>query len=68
MRLFSVYELARVSLGEALPTIGTIFLSMNGDVYIISSEAPRPGGLVSRVHLRPGWSHGLGSVRGRSWL
>jgi hypothetical protein len=54
LRLSTGEELARVALDATLPTIGTIFLGMNDDVYIISSETGGTNGLVSRVHLRPG--------------
>lgn len=52
LRLSTGEELARVPLDASLPTIGTIFLGMNDDVYIISSEAPGPNGLISRIYLR----------------
>ena len=54
LRLSTGDELARVSLDASSPTIGTIFLGMNEDVYIISSEAGGPNGLVSRVDVPPG--------------
>lgn len=53
LRLSTGEELAKVPLDASLPTIGAIFLGMNNDVYIISSETGGADGLVSRVHLRP---------------
>lgn len=45
-------RLATVPLGANLPTIGTIFLGMNEDVYILSSEAGGDKGLISRIFVR----------------
>ena len=57
LRLSTGEELARVRLDASLPTIGTIFVGMNDDVFIISSETDTPNCLVSRIHLkRRGWS------------
>ncbi len=52
LKLSTGEELARVPLDASLPTIGAIFLGMNDDVYIISSEAPGPNGLISRIYSR----------------
>lgn len=46
LRLSTGEELARVPLDACLPTIGTISLGMNDDVYIISSEAPGSDGPI----------------------
>lgn len=53
LRLSSGDELAKVPLDATLPTIGAIFLGMNNDVYITSSEAGGSDGLMSRVFVRP---------------
>lgn len=42
-------ELASVPLQAKQPTIGTIFVGMNDDVFIVSSEASGTGGLISRI-------------------
>lgn len=56
LRLSTGEEVARVRLDASLPTIGTIFLGTNDDVFIISSETGTPNGLVTRIHLkRRGW-------------
>ncbi|HEY0727869.1 MAG TPA: hypothetical protein VGD38_07375, partial [Pyrinomonadaceae bacterium] len=52
LRLSTGEELASVPLSANLPTIGTIFLGMNEDVYILSSEAGTNNGLVSRIFLK----------------
>ena len=52
----------RVPLDVTLPTIGNIFLGMNDDVYMVSTETPGPDGLVSRVYMRPGRGHGPGGA------
>lgn len=52
LRLSTGEELASVPLSANLPTIGTIFLSMNEDVYILSSEAGTSNGLISRIFLK----------------
>jgi hypothetical protein len=52
LRLSTGEELATVPLAANLPTIGTIFLGMNEDVYILSSEAGSDNGLISRIFLR----------------
>ena len=51
LRLSTGEELASVPLAANLPTIGTIFLGMNEDVYILSSEAGSNDGLISRIFL-----------------
>lgn len=51
LRLSTGEELASVPLSANLPTIGTIFLGMNEDVYILSSEAGSNNGLISRIFL-----------------
>jgi hypothetical protein len=52
LRLSTGEELATVPLSANLPTIGTIFLGMNQDVYILSSEAGSDNGLISRIFLQ----------------
>lgn len=52
LRLSTGEELASVPLSANLPTIGTIFLGMNEDVYILSSEAGSDNGLISRIFLQ----------------
>jgi hypothetical protein len=52
LRLSTGDELASVSLPANLPTIGTIFLGMNDDVYILSSEAGSDNGLISRIFVQ----------------
>jgi len=52
LRLSTGEELAAVPLDATLPTIGTIFLGMNEDVYILSSEAGSDKGLISRIFAR----------------
>lgn len=52
LRLSTGEELASVPLSANLPTIGTIFLGMNEDVYILSSEAGTDNGLISRIFLQ----------------
>ena len=52
LRLSTGEELASVPLDANLPTIGTIFLGMNEDVYILSSEAGSDNGLISRIFLQ----------------
>ncbi len=54
LKLSTGEELARVALEASLPTIGTIFLGMNNDVYIISSETGGSDGLLSRVSIARG--------------
>lgn len=51
LRLSTGAELASVPLDANLPTIGTIFLGMNDDVYIINSEAGSQDGLISRIFV-----------------
>jgi hypothetical protein len=52
LRLSTGEELASVPLAANLPTIGTIFLGMNEDVYILSSEAGSSNGLISRIFVQ----------------
>lgn len=52
LRLSTGEELATVPLAANLPTIGTIFLGMNEDVYILSSEAGTDYGLISRIFVQ----------------
>ncbi len=52
LRLSTGEELATVPLDANLPTIGTIFLGMNQDVYILSSEAGSNKGLISRIFVQ----------------
>jgi hypothetical protein len=52
LRLSTGEELATVPLSANLPTIGTIFLGMNEDIYILSSEAGSHNGLISRIFVR----------------
>jgi len=54
LKLSTGEELARVALEASLPTIGTIFLGMNDDVYIISTETGGSDGLLSRVSIARG--------------
>lgn len=52
LRLSTGEELGRVPLDARLPTIGTIFLGLNEDVYILNSEAGTPHGKISRIYVR----------------
>ncbi|HKU76169.1 MAG TPA: hypothetical protein VJR02_19830 [Pyrinomonadaceae bacterium] len=52
LRLSTGEELASIPLAANLPTIGTIFLGMNEDVYILSSEAGSDNGLISRIFVQ----------------
>lgn len=52
LRLSTGEELATVPLAANLPTIGTIFLGLNEDVYILSSEAGSNNGLISRIFVQ----------------
>jgi hypothetical protein len=52
LRLSTGEELATVPLAANLPTIGTIFLGMNEDVFILSSEAGTDSGLISRIFVQ----------------
>ena len=47
--LLSGEELGRVELPATLPTVGTIFVGTDSDVFILSSEAGNKTGYVSRV-------------------
>ena len=51
LRLSTGEKLASVPLAATLPTIGTIFLGMNEDIYILSSEAGGDNGLISRIFV-----------------
>lgn len=51
LRLSTGEELASVPLEANLPTIGTIFLGLNEDVYILNSEAGTPDGRISRIFV-----------------
>jgi hypothetical protein len=51
LKLSTGQELASIPLAATLPTIGTIFLGMNNDVYILSSEAGGKNGLISRIYV-----------------
>ena len=51
LRLSTGEELASVPLAAKLPTIGTIFVGMNQDVFILNSEAGGENGLISRITL-----------------
>jgi len=53
LRLSTGEELATLPLAANLPTIGTIFLGLNEDVYILSSEAGSNNGLISRIFVQP---------------
>lgn len=52
LKLSTGEELATIPLAANLPTIGTIFLGMNEDVYILSSAAGSDNGLISRIFVR----------------
>lgn len=47
--LLNGQELGRVELSATLPTVGTIFIGENNDVFILSSEAGNKTGYVSRI-------------------
>lgn len=47
--LLSGEELGRVELPATLPTVGTIFVGTDNDVFILSSEAGNKTGYVSRI-------------------
>ncbi len=64
LKLSTGEELATVALEASLPTIGTIFLGMNNDVYIISSETGGSDGLLSRVSIARG-KKGKGKGKGK---
>ena len=51
LRLSTGEELGSVPLDAKLPTIGTIFLGQNDDVFILNSEAGTPDGRISRIFL-----------------
>jgi len=46
-------ELGRVELPATLPTVGTIFVGEQEDVFILSSEAGKETGYVSRITVGP---------------
>jgi hypothetical protein len=50
--LLSGEEIGRVELPAVLPTVGTIFIGENNDVFILSSEAGEQTGYVSRISLK----------------
>ena len=54
LRLSTGAELASVPLQAKQPTIGTIFVGMNNDVFIVSSEASGTSGLISRIRCPSG--------------
>lgn len=45
-------ELGRIGLPAILPTVGTIFIGQNNDVYILSSEAGNKTGYVTKVFIK----------------
>ena len=45
-------ELGRAELSASLPTIGTIFIGENSDVFILNSEAGNKAGFVSRIFIQ----------------
>lgn len=51
--LLSGEEIQRVELPASLPTVGTIFVGNQNDVFIINSEAGRQTGFVSRITVKP---------------
>ena len=51
LRLSTGEFLGTVPLDANLPTIGTIFLGRNDDVYILNSEAGTPHGQISRIFV-----------------
>ncbi|MGL5819456.1 MAG: hypothetical protein ACRCYR_17975 [Phycicoccus sp.] len=51
--LFTGEERARAPLPATLPTVGTVFVGTADDVFVISSEAGRPTGYVTRIRVRP---------------
>jgi hypothetical protein len=57
LRLSTGKELVRVPLAATLPTIGTVFLGLNEDVYILSSEAGSDKGLLSRIFVQSEFSN-----------
>lgn len=50
--LHSGEELGRVELSATLPTVGTIFIGENNDVFILNSEAGNKTGYVSRITVK----------------
>ena len=52
LRLSTGTEVVSVPLQAKQPTIGTIFVGMNDDIFIVSSEASGTGGLISRVRCQ----------------
>lgn len=57
LRLSTGKELASTTLKAKLPTIGTIFVGQNNDVFLVSSEAGGKNGLVSRITVAPSLRH-----------
>ena len=51
VRLSTGEELARVELPAKEPTVGCIFVGMNQDVFMLSSETGEATGYVSRIHV-----------------
>jgi outer membrane protein assembly factor BamB len=45
-------ERGRVELSASLPTVGTIFIGENADVFILNSEAGKDNGFVSRIFVQ----------------
>lgn len=52
LNLLTGKELGRAELSASLPTVGTIFIGENSDVFILNSEAGNKTGLVSRIFIR----------------
>jgi hypothetical protein len=52
LELWTGRELARVALPATEPTVGCIFVGMNDDVYILSTETGGDTGFASRIYLR----------------
>lgn len=53
LRLSTGAELNSVRLEANEPTIGTIFVGMNDDVFILSCEAGTSDGRISRIRCGP---------------
>lgn len=52
LHLLTGEELGRTELSADLPTVGTIFIGENNDVFILSSEAGNKTGYVSRITVK----------------
>lgn len=52
LNLLNGEELGRVELTASLPTVGTIFIGENNDVFILSSEAGKKTGYISRITVK----------------